>query len=227
MRIALLAPFGLRAKGTARARTLPLARGLARRGHSVAVFIPPYDSVEDAGRRWRDDGVEVDQRQPAAGVAERAVALAAGLAVVRGCRALASRRGPRVQAEGPVGARCDPLLDPAARGPAPPRRRFGRLGRAGRLERPSRRRLLRGSEALLCLAGEVRLFPRRCLDGDQRVPARAGARARRAAAGHVYVLHNGVDAAETLRGRRRRSLVASGASDAVLYTRFAGVRPAT
>ncbi len=59
MRIALLAPFGLRAKGTARARTLPLARALARRGHSVAVFIPPYDSVEDAGRRWLDEGVEV------------------------------------------------------------------------------------------------------------------------------------------------------------------------
>lgn len=59
MRIALLAPFGLRAKGTTRARTLPLARALARRGHTVAVFVPPYDSVEDAGRRWREEGVEV------------------------------------------------------------------------------------------------------------------------------------------------------------------------
>lgn len=59
MRIALLAPFGLRAKGTARARTLPLAHALARRGHTVAVFIPPYDSTEDAGRQWRDDGVDV------------------------------------------------------------------------------------------------------------------------------------------------------------------------
>ncbi|MCU0507537.1 MAG: glycosyltransferase family 4 protein [Anaerolineae bacterium] len=59
MRIAFLAPFGLRAKGTARARTLPLARALARRGHTVAVFIPPYDSPEDAGHKWRDEGVEV------------------------------------------------------------------------------------------------------------------------------------------------------------------------
>ena len=32
---------------------------LARRGHTVAVFIPPYDSAEDAGQRWRDAGVEV------------------------------------------------------------------------------------------------------------------------------------------------------------------------
>ena len=59
MRTALLAPFGLRAKGTARARVLPLGRALARRGQTVAIFVPPYDSVEDAGQRWRDGGVEV------------------------------------------------------------------------------------------------------------------------------------------------------------------------
>jgi glycosyltransferase involved in cell wall biosynthesis len=59
MRIALVAPFGLRAKGTTRARVLPLARELARRGHTVAVFIPPYDSPEDAGRRWIDESVDV------------------------------------------------------------------------------------------------------------------------------------------------------------------------
>ena len=59
MRIALLAPFGLRVKGTARARTLPLARALVRHGHTAAVFIPPYDSTEDAGQRWIDEGVEV------------------------------------------------------------------------------------------------------------------------------------------------------------------------
>lgn len=59
MRIALLAPFGLRAKGTARARTLPLARALVRHGHDAAVFIPPYDSIKDAGQQWIDEGVEV------------------------------------------------------------------------------------------------------------------------------------------------------------------------
>ena len=59
MRIAFVAPFGLRAKGTTRARALPLARELARRGHAVALFIPPYDSPEDAGKRWIDAGVEV------------------------------------------------------------------------------------------------------------------------------------------------------------------------
>ena len=59
LRIAFVAPFGLRAKGTTRARALPLARELARRGHAVALFIPPYDSPEDAGRRWSDAGVVV------------------------------------------------------------------------------------------------------------------------------------------------------------------------
>jgi glycosyltransferase involved in cell wall biosynthesis len=59
MRIALIAPFGLRAKGTARARALPLGRALAARGHTVALFIPPYDSPEDAGQSWTDAGVTV------------------------------------------------------------------------------------------------------------------------------------------------------------------------
>ena len=59
MRIAFVAPFGLRAKGTTRARVLPLARELARRGHTVAVFVPPYDSPEDSGRRWVDQSVDV------------------------------------------------------------------------------------------------------------------------------------------------------------------------
>jgi glycosyltransferase involved in cell wall biosynthesis len=58
-RIAFVAPFGLRAKGTTRARVLPLARALARRGYTLAVFIPPYDSPEDSGRRWHEAGAEV------------------------------------------------------------------------------------------------------------------------------------------------------------------------
>jgi len=58
-RIALVAPFGLRAKGTARARCLPLSKALARRGHAVALFIPPYDSPSDDGQHWVEDGVAV------------------------------------------------------------------------------------------------------------------------------------------------------------------------
>ena len=51
--------FGLRTKGTMIARALPLASALAKRGHEVAVALPPWDSPEDAGRREVVDGVPV------------------------------------------------------------------------------------------------------------------------------------------------------------------------
>jgi glycosyltransferase involved in cell wall biosynthesis len=59
LRIALIAPFGLRAKGTARARCLPLGKALAQRGHEVTLFVPPYDSPADDGLCWTEDGVAV------------------------------------------------------------------------------------------------------------------------------------------------------------------------
>jgi glycosyltransferase involved in cell wall biosynthesis len=59
MRIAFVAPFGLRAKGTARARSLPLARSLAARQHTMALFVPPYDSPRDSGKCWQEGGVDV------------------------------------------------------------------------------------------------------------------------------------------------------------------------
>jgi glycosyltransferase involved in cell wall biosynthesis len=43
MRIAFIAPFGLRPKGTVSARMLPLAHALAGRGHQVRVVVPPWD----------------------------------------------------------------------------------------------------------------------------------------------------------------------------------------
>lgn len=58
-RICFVAPFGLRLKGTVRARILPLARGLAQRGHEVMLLIPPWDSPEDAGKGWEDRGVRI------------------------------------------------------------------------------------------------------------------------------------------------------------------------
>jgi len=59
MRIALVAPFGMRAKGTTRARALPLAHALASRGNALALFVPPYDSPEDSGKHWEQNGVDV------------------------------------------------------------------------------------------------------------------------------------------------------------------------
>lgn len=59
MRIAMVGPFGLRRKATMHARALPLARALAARGHQVSLLIPPWDSPQDAGRRWTDAGVAI------------------------------------------------------------------------------------------------------------------------------------------------------------------------
>ncbi len=59
MRITFVAPFGLGQKTTIWARTLPLARHLVRRGCAVTVLIPPWDTPQDAGKIWVDEGVRV------------------------------------------------------------------------------------------------------------------------------------------------------------------------
>lgn len=75
MRIAFVAPFGLRHKTTVWARTLPLARRLAALGHGVSVLIPPWDSPEDAGNKWLDEGVQVRHISPARPVPAATAAL--------------------------------------------------------------------------------------------------------------------------------------------------------
>ena len=59
LRIAFIAPFGLGQKTTVWARTLPLARFLARQGHVVTLLIPPWDTPKDAGKAWVEGGVQV------------------------------------------------------------------------------------------------------------------------------------------------------------------------
>lgn len=59
MRIVFVAPFGLGQKTTVWARILPLARDLVRRGCTVTLLIPPWDSPADSGRTWQDTGVQV------------------------------------------------------------------------------------------------------------------------------------------------------------------------
>ncbi len=49
MRIVMIAPFGIRPKGTLLARMLPLAHALQRREHSVFIAAPPVQNPEDAG----------------------------------------------------------------------------------------------------------------------------------------------------------------------------------
>jgi glycosyltransferase involved in cell wall biosynthesis len=60
MRVAMIGPFGMRPKGTMAVRALPMAKALARHGHVVAMFLPPWSFPADSGRTWEEDGVRVE-----------------------------------------------------------------------------------------------------------------------------------------------------------------------
>jgi glycosyltransferase involved in cell wall biosynthesis len=60
LRIVMIGPFGLRPRGTMGVRALPMARALAERGHSVTLLLPPWQNPEDAGKRWTEDSVAVE-----------------------------------------------------------------------------------------------------------------------------------------------------------------------
>jgi glycosyltransferase involved in cell wall biosynthesis len=77
----MIAPFGMRPKGTLLARMLPLSQALVRRGHAVTIVAPPLLNPEDAGTEQVLGGVLVRHtalpRAPGlAGVAEQAALLA-------------------------------------------------------------------------------------------------------------------------------------------------------
>lgn len=55
----MIGPFGLHPKQTMRSRALGLARPLVRRGHEVRLFMPPWDTPDEAGRSWNEEGVEL------------------------------------------------------------------------------------------------------------------------------------------------------------------------
>ena len=80
LRVAMIAPFGMRPKGTLSARMLPLAQALCANGHQVKIVAPAYLNPEDAGSTTIIDGVAVEHvamsRLPGAlGVVETAVAV--------------------------------------------------------------------------------------------------------------------------------------------------------
>ncbi|MFQ5400107.1 MAG: glycosyltransferase [Anaerolineae bacterium] len=59
MRIAMIGPFGFHPNKTMRSRALGLARPLAGRGHQIALFMPPWQTPEEADKRWQEDGVTI------------------------------------------------------------------------------------------------------------------------------------------------------------------------
>ncbi|MCX7669114.1 MAG: glycosyltransferase, partial [Anaerolineae bacterium] len=228
MRIALVAPFGLRAKGTTRARVLPLGRQLAGMGHRVAVFIPPYDSPEDAGRRWNDAGVEVIHcalARPHAGGAGAHLVLAWRL--LRAVRAWQPDLVHVFKPKGPSG------LVGAALWLRPSRaHRPGLVVDSDDWEGPGgwnddprtgytplQRRFFACQERFGLSHADAWTVTSACL--RQRVIGFGAAPDR------VFVLHNGIDVARwTLPAGPAGETVSSAPPTAILYTRFAGVRPA-
>lgn len=55
----MVGPFGLHPNKTMSSRALGLARPLAARGHELALFMPPWQTPEEAGRSWVEDGVDL------------------------------------------------------------------------------------------------------------------------------------------------------------------------
>ncbi|HIQ06822.1 MAG TPA: glycosyltransferase family 1 protein [Anaerolineae bacterium] len=59
MNVIMVGPFGLRRRGTMIRRALPMAAALVARGHRVMLLLPPWDSLQDAGRTFTWHGVRV------------------------------------------------------------------------------------------------------------------------------------------------------------------------
>jgi glycosyltransferase involved in cell wall biosynthesis len=57
MRIAMVGPFGLHPNKTMRSRAFSLARELAGRDHTVRLFMPPWQTPDEADKSWTEAGV--------------------------------------------------------------------------------------------------------------------------------------------------------------------------
>ena len=59
MRIAMVGPFGLHPNKTMASRALGLARPLTQQGHTVTIFMPPWQTPDEADKQWQVDGVGI------------------------------------------------------------------------------------------------------------------------------------------------------------------------
>ncbi len=59
MRIAFIGPFGFHPNKTMRARAFRLARELVKQGHAVKLFMPPWQTPDEADKSWQEAGVEL------------------------------------------------------------------------------------------------------------------------------------------------------------------------
>lgn len=59
MRIAMVGPFGLHPNKTMASRALGLARPFSQQGHAVKIFMPPWQTPDEADKSWEEAGVEM------------------------------------------------------------------------------------------------------------------------------------------------------------------------
>jgi len=154
VRVALVAPFGLRPKGTTSARVLPIGKVLAAQGADVRLIVPPWDDPSRAGDRWMEDGVEVVHTRLGPGPMTRIVVIWDMLREIRTFQPDVVHAFKPIGYSGAIasrtaggGARRRPLVVVDAddlEGPAGWAGRRG-LGIGGRLRGAQERRTLRGA----------------------------------------------------------------------------------
>jgi hypothetical protein len=59
MKIAFVGGFAWEPLGTIKLRAFPIAVELARLGHEVAIFLPPYDNRSYSGKQFESEGVKL------------------------------------------------------------------------------------------------------------------------------------------------------------------------
>ena len=58
MKIVMVAPFAIEPKGTVKARMIPIANGLKKRGYSVDIVVPPWDNPTYSGKTIEIEGIK-------------------------------------------------------------------------------------------------------------------------------------------------------------------------
>jgi len=56
----MIGPFGFHPNKTMRSRALPLAKSLAQRGHTIKIFMPPWQTPDEVGNIKSDGGVGLE-----------------------------------------------------------------------------------------------------------------------------------------------------------------------
>ena len=59
LRIAMVAPFSAKPKGTVPVRMLPIAKTLKKNGNDVLIIVPPYDNLSESGKEYTLEDIRI------------------------------------------------------------------------------------------------------------------------------------------------------------------------